>query len=249
MGCRAPCRPPPRRASCSTSMPPAPSSPRCMPRRACITRAGLEIVLIGHAGHPEVVGTLGQLPAGAATLHRDDGRRAPLHPARPQAARLHHADHPVGRRHGCHRRDPEAALSRHRRPQEGRHLLCHHQPPGGGQGHCRPLRPADRGGRAQQLQLAAAGRGRRARGLPQGVPGAACRRYSLGPSSKASPRSASPPAHRPRSCSSTRSSMPSAPASRFVSRTSSPGGAHRLQRAARAARGGRRALSPSPRRS
>jgi 4-hydroxy-3-methylbut-2-en-1-yl diphosphate reductase len=30
--------------------------------------AGLEIVLIGHAGHPEVVGTLGQLPAGAATL-------------------------------------------------------------------------------------------------------------------------------------------------------------------------------------
>jgi 4-hydroxy-3-methylbut-2-en-1-yl diphosphate reductase len=30
--------------------------------------AGLEIVLIGHAGHPEVVGTLGQLPPGAATL-------------------------------------------------------------------------------------------------------------------------------------------------------------------------------------
>jgi 4-hydroxy-3-methylbut-2-enyl diphosphate reductase len=30
--------------------------------------AGLEIVLIGHAGHPEVVGTLGQLPAGAAAL-------------------------------------------------------------------------------------------------------------------------------------------------------------------------------------
>ena len=29
---------------------------------------GLEIVLIGHAGHPEVIGTLGQLPSGAATL-------------------------------------------------------------------------------------------------------------------------------------------------------------------------------------
>ena len=29
---------------------------------------GLDIVLIGHAGHPEVVGTLGQLPAGAARL-------------------------------------------------------------------------------------------------------------------------------------------------------------------------------------
>ena len=30
--------------------------------------AGREIVLIGHSGHPEVVGTLGQLPAGAVTL-------------------------------------------------------------------------------------------------------------------------------------------------------------------------------------
>ena len=30
--------------------------------------AGREIVLIGHAGHPEVVGTLGQLPSGAVTL-------------------------------------------------------------------------------------------------------------------------------------------------------------------------------------
>ena len=30
--------------------------------------AGREIVLIGHAGHPEVIGTLGQLPSGAITL-------------------------------------------------------------------------------------------------------------------------------------------------------------------------------------
>jgi 4-hydroxy-3-methylbut-2-en-1-yl diphosphate reductase len=31
-------------------------------------RKGREIVLIGHAGHPEVVGTMGQLPPGAVTL-------------------------------------------------------------------------------------------------------------------------------------------------------------------------------------
>jgi 4-hydroxy-3-methylbut-2-enyl diphosphate reductase len=31
-------------------------------------RRGREIVLIGHAGHPEVAGTMGQLPAGAVTL-------------------------------------------------------------------------------------------------------------------------------------------------------------------------------------
>ena len=39
--------------------------------------AGLEIVLIGHAGHPEVIGTLGQLPPGAATLIEtaEDARR------------------------------------------------------------------------------------------------------------------------------------------------------------------------------
>jgi 4-hydroxy-3-methylbut-2-enyl diphosphate reductase len=32
------------------------------------SRRGREILLIGHAGHPEVVGTLGQLPSGAASL-------------------------------------------------------------------------------------------------------------------------------------------------------------------------------------
>jgi len=31
-------------------------------------RRGREILLIGHAGHPEVVGTMGQLPAGSITL-------------------------------------------------------------------------------------------------------------------------------------------------------------------------------------
>ena len=29
---------------------------------------GLEIILIGHKGHPEVIGTMGQLPDGAITL-------------------------------------------------------------------------------------------------------------------------------------------------------------------------------------
>jgi len=39
--------------------------------------AGREIVLIGHAGHPEVVGTMGQLPEGVVTLIEDiDDARA-----------------------------------------------------------------------------------------------------------------------------------------------------------------------------
>ena len=46
---------------------------------------GLHVVLIGHAGHPEVIGTLGQLPADAATLVEtvDDARAfTPRDPAR-----------------------------------------------------------------------------------------------------------------------------------------------------------------------
>jgi 4-hydroxy-3-methylbut-2-enyl diphosphate reductase len=45
---------------------------------------GHEIVLIGHAGHPEVIGTMGQLPAGAITLLEtvaDAERFAPRDPA------------------------------------------------------------------------------------------------------------------------------------------------------------------------
>ena len=98
---------------------------------------GLEIVLIGHAGHPEVVGTLGQLPPGAAALIETAEDAAAVHAARSRAARLHHPDHPFGGRHGRHRRHPESALPRHRRAQEGGHLLCHHQPPGGREGHRR----------------------------------------------------------------------------------------------------------------
>jgi len=46
---------------------------------------GSEIVLIGHAGHPEVIGTMGQLPAGAVTLLEtvaDAERFQPRDPAR-----------------------------------------------------------------------------------------------------------------------------------------------------------------------
>jgi 4-hydroxy-3-methylbut-2-enyl diphosphate reductase len=45
---------------------------------------GLEIVLIGHAGHPEVIGTMGQLPDGAVTLVEDEGGVAAVMPADPE---------------------------------------------------------------------------------------------------------------------------------------------------------------------
>ena len=44
-------------------------------------KRGRQIVLIGHAGHPEVVGTMGQLPAGAISLVETVGDIARLQPA------------------------------------------------------------------------------------------------------------------------------------------------------------------------
>ena len=45
--------------------------------------AGRHIILIGHAGHPEVIGTIGQLPPGAVTLVEtsDDAEEVTLGPA------------------------------------------------------------------------------------------------------------------------------------------------------------------------
>ena len=51
-------------------------------------RRGREIVLIGHAGHPEVIGTMGQLPAGSVTLDRNVRRRGKVFAARRGKARL-----------------------------------------------------------------------------------------------------------------------------------------------------------------
>ena len=46
--------------------------------------AGREIVLIGHAGHPEVLGTMGQLPEGAVTLVETVDDVAGLNPSDPE---------------------------------------------------------------------------------------------------------------------------------------------------------------------
>jgi 4-hydroxy-3-methylbut-2-enyl diphosphate reductase len=46
-------------------------------------RKGREIVLIGHAGHPEVVGTMGQLPPGAVTLIQTEADARAFQPRSP----------------------------------------------------------------------------------------------------------------------------------------------------------------------
>lgn len=65
-----------------------------------ITR-GRTLILIGHAGHPEVEGTMGQVPGPrSAGAERPRGRGPGA--AGGYASGLHHPDHAVGRRHQGH---------------------------------------------------------------------------------------------------------------------------------------------------
>lgn len=47
-------------------------------------RAGHHIIMIGHAGHPEVIGTMGQLPVGAITLVEDEDQAETVEVADPE---------------------------------------------------------------------------------------------------------------------------------------------------------------------
>jgi 4-hydroxy-3-methylbut-2-enyl diphosphate reductase len=78
-------------------------------------RAGRDMVLIGHAGHPEVEGTMGQWKREAGRAASTSSRTSTTSRARDRPARqlrLHDADHAVGRRHAQHHRQPCAHASR-----------------------------------------------------------------------------------------------------------------------------------------
>ena len=93
---------------------PARSSRRCTPRPAGTRPLGYTVVLVGHAGHEEVEGTLGEAPG--ATVLVADGRGCRAHPrARPGPGRLRHPDDPLGRRDGGDRRRAPPPLSGDRR--------------------------------------------------------------------------------------------------------------------------------------
>ena len=138
-------------------------------------KRGRHIILIGHAGHPEVVGTLGQLPAGAITLVGDARRGRDAATSRGQGARLRHPDHAVGRRHARSDCRVESEVPAYSGAAGRGHLLRHHQPPGGGEGRGASGRRRHRRRRRQFLQFAAPARSRRARGL-QGFAAGAERR-------------------------------------------------------------------------
>ena len=96
-------------------------------------KRGRRIVLIGHVGHPEVIGTMGQLPPGAVTLvsSLDDVERLAPDDGRPIAfvtqttLSVDDTREIVAALKCALSGDPCAA-------QRG-HLLRDHQPPGGGE--------------------------------------------------------------------------------------------------------------------
>ena len=171
---------------------------------------GFEIILIGHQGHPEVIGTMGQLPQGAVVLIETAEDVAKLQVKDP--AKLAYVTQTTLSVDDT--KDVIAALQasvpRDQGALQGRHLLRHHQPPGGGEGHRAAGGAAAGGGCAQLVELPpprGSGRAERHAALHAG---AARQPSSTGPRFRACPPSASPRAPPPPSFWSTRSSTPSA---------------------------------------
>ncbi len=94
---------------------------------------GRALILVGHAGHPEVEGTMGQVP-GPVLLVQNVDEVAALTAARRNPGRLYHPNHAQRGRHQGHHRGSSRAFYRHSGSGYPRYLLCDPEPPIGGQG-------------------------------------------------------------------------------------------------------------------
>ena len=115
-------------------------------------------ILIGHAGHPEVIGTMGQLPEGSVSLVETVEDADVYVPADPDNLGYRHPDDAFRRRYG--RRDRAAAGALPQPDGAGRRfdLLCHDEPPGSGEAGGARLRSLHHRRRAEFVQFQAAGR-------------------------------------------------------------------------------------------
>ncbi len=129
---------------------------------------GRTIVLIGHAGHEEVVGTTGQAPTGRS-WSRTSTRRARSRCPTPRTS-LPHADHAVGRRDQRDRRGAPRTVPLDPGTAARGHLLRDPEPPGRDQGGRAPLRRRARHRLGQLVELQPPGRGR-PRPRDPGLPG------------------------------------------------------------------------------
>ena len=130
-------------------------------RSGPLRQQGYTIFLIGHEGHDEVIGTMGEAPEHILLVETpEDVDRLEL-PTIPKLAYLTQTTLERRRREPRHR--PRCGSGFRRSPSaQGRHLLRHAEPARGGARAGARGRPGAGGGQPQQLELRAAGRGRRA---------------------------------------------------------------------------------------
>ena len=84
MACQSWCRRPPRRAGLDYLDATCPLVSKVHRQAERLIEAGRHIMFIGHAGHPEVIGTFGQVPPGTMTLVETVEDVAMLDPADPE---------------------------------------------------------------------------------------------------------------------------------------------------------------------
>ena len=128
---------------------------------------GYQVVLIGHAGHEEVDGTLGEAPD-AMVLVQSAADVARLRPADPEKVAYLMQTTLSADEARRDRRRIAGALSRGPRPGQRRHLLRHDQPAAGGPRGGPRGRPGAGGRFRQLIQLGAPG-GNRAPGRHPGL--------------------------------------------------------------------------------
>ena len=159
-------------------------------------RNGRQIILIGHAGHPEVIGTMGQLPEGSIVLVESIADAESVEAVDPSRLAFITQTTLSVDDTASMIADPAPPLPGYLRAQERGHLLRHDQPPTGGQVDRLALRRAPGRRRAQLVQLATPGRGGTQAGLRERHAGPARRRHRLAEAGRRGSASASPPAPR-----------------------------------------------------
>ena len=156
MACRNPCRPTREARNLFYLDATCPLVSKVHKQAMRHQRLGRHVLLIGHAGHPEVIGTMGQLPEGAVTLIETEADVARFEPADPAALGFVtqttlSVEDTAGVIHALQERFPEHQGGRRRID-----LLRHDQPPGGGEGNGAGRRSFPDRRRAQLVQFACA---------------------------------------------------------------------------------------------
>ena len=128
---------------------------------------GRKLILIGHAGHPEVEGTMGQIPAPVTLVQNEKRSRRARHlPADTPVAYVTQTTLSVDDTQGIIA-GAAAQVHRHRRPGDARHLLRDAEPPVGG---ARPVQARRRHPGGRRARISSNSNRLREIGAEEGIP-------------------------------------------------------------------------------